>query len=282
MTQSSSGYARPELLAEPDWLEEHLDDPNVRVIDCATFDLYQKAHIKGAVGLRVNPFIKDANDSLHVMPPGQFAKLMGDLGVGPDTTVVSYDTAGGVPACRMWWVLNHYGHTNAKVLNGGWERWFHEGRPISREVPSVSAATFTPVTNDSVLCSLDYGKAHVGDEGVIYLDVRSDGEWTGENSRGNKRIGHVPGADPPGVDELHEPGAEPLVEVSGGDPGAAGRGRGHAGQGGHHLLTGRHPCGARTADAAAGGLRQRPQLRRLHGRVGKPGGHGADDRLRRH
>ena len=75
MTQSSSGYARPELLAEPDWLEERLDDPNVRVIDCATFDLYQKAHIKGAVGLRVNPFIKDANDSLHVMPPDQFAKL---------------------------------------------------------------------------------------------------------------------------------------------------------------------------------------------------------------
>lgn len=194
MTQSSSGYARPELLADPGWLEERLDDPNVRIIDCATFDLYQKAHIKGAVGLRVNPFLKDANDSLHVMPPDQFARLMGDLGVGPDTTVVSYDTAGGVPACRMWWALNHYGHTNAKVLNGGWERWFHEGRPISRDVPSVPATAFTPVVDDSVLCSLDYGKAHVGDGNVVYLDVRSDGEWTGENSRGNKRIGHVPGA----------------------------------------------------------------------------------------
>ena len=94
----------------------------------------------------------------------------------------------------MWWVLNYYGHTNARVLNGGWERWFHEGRPISREVPSVPAAAFTPATNDSLVCSLDYGKARVGDANVIYLDVRSDGEWTGENSRGNKRIGRVPGA----------------------------------------------------------------------------------------
>ena len=194
MTQASTGYARPELLAEADWLEARLDDPNVRVIDCATFDLYQKAHIRNAVGLRVNPFIKDADDSVHVMPPDQFAKLMGDLGVGPDTTVVSYDTAGGVPASRMWWVLNYYGHTNAKVLNGGWEKWFHEGRPISREVPKVSSATFTPTVDESILCPLDYGVAHVEDAKVLYLDVRSDGEWTGETTRGNKRSGHIPGA----------------------------------------------------------------------------------------
>ena len=61
-------------------------------------------------------------------------------------------------------------------------------------MPSAASAAFTPVVNDAGLCSLDYGKAHVGDEGVIFLDVRSDGEWTGEVSRNNKRIGRVPGA----------------------------------------------------------------------------------------
>lgn len=194
MTQASAEYARPELLAEADWLEAHLDDPNVRVIDCATFELYQKAHIRNAVGLRVNPVIKNADDTVHVMPPDQFAKLMGDLGVGPDTTVVTYDTAGGVPASRLWWALNYYGHANAKVLNGGWEKWFHEGRPVSREIPKVSAATFTPVADESLLCPLDYGKTHVEDSKVLYLDVRSEGEWTGETTRGNKRSGHIPGA----------------------------------------------------------------------------------------
>ena len=194
MTQAPTEYARPELLAGADWLEAHLDDANVRIIDCATFDLFQKAHIKNAVGLRLNPYIKDADDTVHVMPPDQFAKLMGDLGVGPDTTVVTYDTAGGVPASRMWWVLNYYGHTNAKVLNGGWEKWFHEGRPVSRDIPKVSAPAFTPTTNEDLLCPLDYGKSHVEDSKVLYLDMRSDGEWTGDVTRGNKRSGHIPGA----------------------------------------------------------------------------------------
>ena len=194
MTQASAEYARPELLAEADWLEAHLDDPNVRVIDCATFDLYQKAHIKNAMGLRVNPFIKNADDTMHVMPPDQFTNLMGDLGVGPDTTVVTYDMAGGVPASRMWWALNYYGHTNAKVLNGGWEKWFHEGRPVSREIPKVSTPVFTAVVNEDLMCPLDYGKSHVEDSKVLYLDMRSEGEWTGETTRGNKRSGHIPGA----------------------------------------------------------------------------------------
>ena len=79
MTQTPTGYTRPELLADADWLQAHLDDPNVRVIDCATFDLYEKAHIRNAVGLRVNPFIKNVDDTVHVMPPDQFTKLMGDV-----------------------------------------------------------------------------------------------------------------------------------------------------------------------------------------------------------
>ena len=92
MTLEPTGYARPELLADTDWLETHLDDPNVRIIDCATFELYQKAHIRNAVGLQVNPFIKNADDTLHVMPPDQFATLMGDLGVNLSLIHISEPT----------------------------------------------------------------------------------------------------------------------------------------------------------------------------------------------
>ena len=74
---SDGGYARPELLVEPDWLIEHANDPNVRVIDCATLEAYRRAHIPGAVGLPVHIYIKDPTDETFVMQPQQFAQGLG-------------------------------------------------------------------------------------------------------------------------------------------------------------------------------------------------------------
>lgn len=193
MTTTQQGYARPEMLAETDWLQQHLNDQNIRVVDCEVFDAYRRAHVPGAVGLRVNPFIKDANSSVSVMPPDQFGKLMGELGVTDDTTVVVYD-AGGVTAGRMWWVLAYYGHTKVKLLNGGWTKWLMEGRPITNRVTAVKAATFSPREQSGVCCDLAGVKAAIESKGPVLLDVRSDGEWTGETTRGNKRGGHMPGA----------------------------------------------------------------------------------------
>src|SRR5690606_10596867 len=121
-------YARPQLLAEPDWLAQHLDDPKVRVIDCATLEAYRRAHIPGAVQLPVHFYIKDdgppgADHGTFVMSPAAFEELMAKLGVSADTTVVTYDDNNALVASRLWWVLKYYGHTNAKVLNGGWHRW---------------------------------------------------------------------------------------------------------------------------------------------------------------
>ena len=76
-----TGYTRPELLAEPEWLQEHLDDANLRVIDCATLDAYRRAHIPGAVGLPVHIYIKNPADETFVMEPQQFKDLMERLGI---------------------------------------------------------------------------------------------------------------------------------------------------------------------------------------------------------
>jgi thiosulfate/3-mercaptopyruvate sulfurtransferase len=191
---SDQGYARPELLAEPDWVWEHRDDPTVRVIDCATLEAYRRAHIPGAVGLPVHIYIKDAADETFVMPPDEFAKLMGRLGVSNDTTVVTYDDNNGLVATRFWWVLNYYGHTNAKVLNGGWHRWLTEGRPVTFHQTHPQPGNFTPRPNESVICRIDDLKAKIDAPGVQIMDVRTDEEWLGTNDRGNKRAGHVPGA----------------------------------------------------------------------------------------
>ena len=193
-------YARPELLTETDWLERHLDDPDVRIVDCDPFHVYRRAHVKGAVGIRVHHYIKqpeypaDPRKYPLVAPPDTVKEVMEGMGIGRGVRVVAYDSNGSLWASRLWWVLNYYGHTDVTVLNGGWRKWFDEGRPVTLDVPKPPAAAFDPKANPDLVCTLEYGKANVDNPDVVYLDVRSDGEWTGANDRGNRRAGHVPGA----------------------------------------------------------------------------------------
>lgn len=192
-------YTHPELLAEPDWLAEHANDPNLRIIDCATVEAYRRAHIPGALQLPAHFYIKedDPTGSDHgvlVMPPKQFEDLMGKLGVGPDTTVVTYDDNNALVASRLWWVLRYYGHTNAKVLNGGWHRWLTEQRPVTFHASKAAPATFTAKPNAAIYATVDLLKQAHADPACQVLDSRTDGEWEGTNNRGNKRSGRVPNA----------------------------------------------------------------------------------------
>ena len=189
---STQGYARPELLAEADWLAEHLNDPNIRVVDCEAPDAYNRAHIAGAVNVGTNTYIK-GQDSVHVMPPDDVAEFMGNRGIGDDTLVVTYDGRNGVTAARFWWVLNYYGHTNVKLLNGGWRKWFAEGRPVSDRASSAPKAVFTPKVEPSLIIRGEELKSAIGRDRTAIWDVRSLGEYTGENTRGNKNSGHMPG-----------------------------------------------------------------------------------------
>ena len=194
-----AGYAHPELLAEPDWLATVIDDPKVRVIDCATLEAYRRAHIPGAVQLPVHYYIKeqDPEGSDHgtlVMPPAEFEELMAKLGVSNDTTVVTYDDNNGLVAARLWWVLKYYGHTNAKVLNGGWHRWLSEGRPVTFHATRAPKGSFSARANPDIYATVDYLKEMHTNPACQVLDARTDGEWEGTNDRGNKRSGRVPGA----------------------------------------------------------------------------------------
>ncbi len=197
---TAQGYAHPELLVETDWLAAHLNDPELRIVDCDPLDAYRRAHIQNAIGIRVHHYIKhpdypkDPKQHPLVAPPETMKALMESMGIGDDNLVIAYDSNGSLWATRLWWVLNYYGHDRVKVLNGGWKKWFDEGRPLSIDRPTLQPATFTPRPRPDLVCTLDYGVAHVGDPNVVFLDVRSDGEWEGTNDRGNKRVGRIPGA----------------------------------------------------------------------------------------
>ena len=209
----TSHYPHPELLAESDWLAEHLDDPSVRIVDCDELPAYQRLHIQDAVGLRVHHYLKADPSAapgealragggsasgpevgVHLMPPEQFARVMSAHGIGDEHTVVAYDGSGGLYAARLWWALDYYGHTACKVLNGGFHKWFREGRPVTEQAPHVERASFQVRPGSDCLCSIDEMREATEREDVVIWDVRSRGEYTGEDPRQNKRGGHIPGA----------------------------------------------------------------------------------------
>ncbi len=191
---STKGYARPEMLVDTEWLAEHGEDPRVRIVDADTRDAYRRAHIPGAVTYRVHHYLKEEEGALHIMGPEKFARVMEEMGVGDDTLVVAYDGFGSLYATRLWWALNYYGHPQVKVLNGGWNKWLSEGRPVTYTVPRPSRAAFTPRPQEEFLARWDDVYQSLGRSDRVLLDVRSDAEWTGENPRGTKRGGHIPGA----------------------------------------------------------------------------------------
>ena len=197
----NGGYAHPELLCDTEWLGDHLDDPNVRVVDCDQFMEYRRGHIRNAVAIMApHHYVKETGyeraPKAHplVMPQEPFTDLMARMGIDENTTVVTYDQSASLYAARFWWVLGLYGHTDVKVLNGGWRKWFDEGRPLSIDPPPARDTNWAPQRQRDWVCTLEDGLAAVGDPGTLFLDVRSPAEWDGSNDRGNSRAGHIPGA----------------------------------------------------------------------------------------
>ena len=191
---ADQGYARPEMLVTTDWLAAHLNDANLCLVDCDNRDAYRRAHIPGAITFRGHQYLKEEEGALHIMGPEKFAATMGALGIGDDTLVIAYDGFSSLYAARFWWALNYYGHTNAKVLNGGWDKWLAEGRPATTDVPKSKTATFTARPQEGLIARWEYMRDSIGQANRTLLDVRSDDEWTGVNKRGTKRGGRIPGA----------------------------------------------------------------------------------------
>jgi thiosulfate/3-mercaptopyruvate sulfurtransferase len=188
---AAAGYARPELLAETDWLAQHLNDPTIRVVDMRSGEAYRKGHIPGAVNLAWQA-LKDADNEVYVIPPEKLASLMGQLGIGNDTTVVGYDDQGGLSPARLWWVLDYYGHPKAKVLNGGWNKWVKEKHPVSTEVSTPPPAQFSGQMGSQKICLVEELLVEMKGSNVVIVDARSPAEYSGFDVRG-KRGGRIPG-----------------------------------------------------------------------------------------
>jgi thiosulfate/3-mercaptopyruvate sulfurtransferase len=201
---NASGYARPAVLAEPDWLWERRDDPTLRLVDCSDAAAYDRAHIPGAVRLIRDEdtvevgspqWLKDPNDPVHVLGAEVVAALAERLGISDDTTVVTYDDYNGSFATRLWWILSCYGHPDVKVLNGGWQRWLDEGRPVTFRETVPESGQFTPRPNEALRIRLDELMTRYADPDLQIVNVLWPEMYAGtENPFGNTRVGHIPGS----------------------------------------------------------------------------------------
>ncbi len=192
---TASGFAHPEYLVDVAWLDAHKSDANLAIVDTDVEAAYNRGHIPGAVLVPDN-FEKDPDSSRRlIMNPQQFTAMCQNLGIGDDTLVIAYDNSQSLYAARLWWALSYYGHPNVKVLDGGWRRWVSEGGAISFDRPNPDTGVkFTPSTEESIMVKVDELKAACSLEDAVLWDVRSDGEYSGAESRGNQRVGHLPGA----------------------------------------------------------------------------------------
>ena len=195
-------YAHPEALASTDWLQMHLGDENIRVIDCSVSFInpnsYNEGHIPGAVSLDIIRQISDPRGRapLLILPSSQFEIVMGKIGVSNDTTVVVYDAFGGSWSARLWWALMYYGHTDVKILNGGLGRWKNEGRKIETEPFVPSQAVFKANPNPRLLADIEDVKQAMEKDDIFLVDALNSEHHYGEKpfSPTLKPAGHIPTA----------------------------------------------------------------------------------------
>ena len=188
------GYARPELLVDTAWLAARLDDPNVRIVDLRPRG-YGDGHIPGAVWLDNNA-IRLANRPPAFLPtPDEFAELMARLGISNTTRVIAYDERGGIYAARLWWILNHYGHANVALLDGGWTAWAAESRPVNATVPAHTRGRFQVRPGTVKVATADQVRQAINSRTRL-LDARTPGEIEGKDLRGIKRGGFIESSVP--------------------------------------------------------------------------------------
>lgn len=215
-------------LVETDWLADHLDEPGLVIVDArwrgdgsSGQELYRLGHIPGAVHLdweldlaRTDP----AGLRYMLRPPAEFADQMDRAGIGRDSRVVVYSDFDYSGATRLWWALHYYGHNQVAVLNGGWNKWLAEGKPVSREIPLPQSpdSSFSSQPQPGWLATASEIVQSLGQDNsaVRLVDTRPPEQYAGQAvwtppgsrylERGQDRIeigartpmraGHIPGA----------------------------------------------------------------------------------------
>jgi thiosulfate/3-mercaptopyruvate sulfurtransferase len=207
-----SGFAHPEYLVDTDWLARHLADLNVIVLDCATHLIpdpkttyqvkparedFEQGHIPGAQFVDMLRDVSDPSQRLRFMrqSPEDFASAMRRFGMNSATGVVTYSTANVWWATRLWWLLHEFGHDNAAVLNGGWQKWRKEGRAVetgpARPRPP---GDYTVREVRNLMVGKDEVQRAIGDGAICTINALMPQQHTGSGGNSYGRPGRIKGS----------------------------------------------------------------------------------------
>ena len=194
-------------LVSTGWLAQHLGKPGLVVFDATKYlpneprdamAEFRAGHLPRARFFDVDAIADTDTDLPHMVPtPGRFAKLLGALGVGNESTVVFYDQKGLASAARGWWMMGLFGHDRAAVLDGGLPKWVAEDRPMEDgDALPAAPATFRPDFRATRLRGVGDILANIDARRELVLDARAAGRFTAAvpEPRPGMRSGHIPGS----------------------------------------------------------------------------------------
>lgn len=202
---------RSHLLVDTHWLAEHLADPDVRVFDCSVrlvpdpreqyrvedcrWD-YRDGHVPGAGYIDLHNDLSDKSSDLRFMMPSPeaFATAMERYGVGEGTRVVLYAKGTYYWATRVWWMLRAMGFDNVAILDGGWQKWAAEGRPISTGDEHYPAARFVARPRPDLFCGKHAVLAAIGDTSCTIVNALTREQHEGTGGTTFDRPGHIAGS----------------------------------------------------------------------------------------
>lgn len=195
-------YAHPEVLVTTDWVVDHLNDPKVRLIEVDLDNsAYMRGHLPNAVGWNWATQLQDALRR-DLVDQRSFEQLAGNAGITPDTTVILYGNSSNWFAAWAFWQLQYYGHSDARLMNGGRKKWLEEKRQLTTVAPRVQPTTYTAKPPDMSIRTKREDIFSVLDNRspARLVDVRSPDEFSGRiiappgMDETAQRGGHIPGA----------------------------------------------------------------------------------------
>src|SRR5687768_1081034 len=198
---AEDGYANA-VLVTTDWLAEQLGEKGLVVAEVdENPDLYEEGHIPGAVKLHWRDDLQDPVER-DIVDRETFERVLGERGIDNGATVVLYGDKNNWFAAYAYWYLKTYGHGDARILDGGRQKWIDEGRELTTDTPSPERTDYSAEERDeSIRAYRDEVRKWIEEANRALVDVRSPGEFSGDliappgyEQEGAQRGGHIPGA----------------------------------------------------------------------------------------